>query len=201
VLAARYAEGATYFSLTVIPCGNYTHQSKYVLPVAPSPNLPEIQSIYWYPSTCFFEGTVLSEGRGTPKPFQIFGHPSLPHTLYKFVPEPRDYAKESKPYGKVCYGWNLNDTPEAVLQQTGTQLQLKWLLQAYRLFPDKKAFFILPKSGNEEEAFFNKLAGNAQLMQQIKKGMTEEAIRQSWQPALTKFKDIRKKYLLYPDFE
>lgn len=200
VLAATYPPGATYFSLTVIPCGNYTHNSKYVLPVQPSPNLPEIQSIYWYPSTCFFEGTVISEGRGTDKPFQIFGHPSFPKNLYSFTPAPREYAKELKPYGKVCYGWNLSGTPEDVLKQTGTQLQLKWLLQAYQLFPDKAAFFILPKSGNEAEAFFNKLAGNAQLMQQIKAGKSEAEIRKSWAPGLTKFKAIRKKYLLYPDF-
>jgi uncharacterized protein YbbC (DUF1343 family) len=201
ILAATYPPGATYFSLTVIPCENYTHKSKYVLPVSPSPNLPEIQSVYWYPSTCFFEATVISEGRGTDKPFQIFGHPSLPKNLYSFTPAPREYAKESKPYGKVCYGWNLSGTPDEVLQQTGNRLQLKWLLQAYQLFPDKQSFFILPKSGNEREAFFNKLAGNALLMQQIKKGTSEEEIRKSWEPELTKFKAIRKKYLLYPDFE
>jgi uncharacterized protein YbbC (DUF1343 family) len=202
VLAATYPPGATYFSLTVIPCANYTHQSKYVLPVKPSPNLPEIQSIYWYPSTCFFEGTVLSEGRGTEKPFQIFGHPSLPDTLYKFVPEARDYAKEYKPYGKVCYGWNLNDAPDAVLKKVDNQIQLNYLLQAYKLFPDKAAFFYTTKRDKPgpDDYFFNKLVGNATLMQQIRDGKTEAEIRQSWQPALTKFKSIRKKYLLYPDF-
>jgi uncharacterized protein YbbC (DUF1343 family) len=191
-----------YFSLTVIPCANYTHQSKYVLPVKPSPNLPEIQSIYWYPSTCFFEGTVLSEGRGTEKPFQIFGHPSLPDTLYKFVPEARDYAKEYKPYGKVCYGWNLNDAPDEVLKKVDNQIQLHYLLQAYKLFPDKAAFFYTTKRDKPgpDDYFFNKLVGNATLMQQIRDGKTEAEIRQSWQPALTKFKSIRKKYLLYPDF-
>ena len=192
---------STYFQLIVIPCGNYTHKSKYVLPVRPSPNLPEIQSIYWYPSTCFFEATPISEGRGTEKPFQIFGHPSLPKTMYAFVPEPRDYAKEYKPYGKTCYGWNLSDAPEEVLKKVDNKIQLKYLLEAYRLFPKKDSFFILPKSGKEEEVFFNRLAGNASLMQQIKKGVSEKEIRKSWQPRLNAFKKIRKKYLMYPDFE
>ncbi|OLY94902.1 Uncharacterized conserved protein YbbC, DUF1343 family [Cnuella takakiae] len=201
VLAATYPPGAKYFGLTVIPCGNYTHSSKYVLPVNPSPNLPEIQSIYWYPSTCFFEGTTLSEGRGTEKPFQIFGHPDLPKTMYAFVPQPRDYARESKPYGKQCYGWNLAGTPEEVLKQMDNKIQLKYLLEAYRLFPDKSKFFILPKSGNDAEAFFNNLAGTHTLMQQIKAGKSEAEIRKSWEPALARFREIRKKYLLYPDFK
>jgi uncharacterized protein YbbC (DUF1343 family) len=197
VLAATYPPGAKYFGLTIIPCAGYTHNSKYVLPVAPSPNLPEIQSIYWYPATCFFEGTVLSEGRGTPKPFQIFGHPSLPKTMFAFVPEYRSYAPESKPYGKQCYGWNLHGTPEEVLQQVGGKIQIKYLLEAYRLFPEKSKFFILPKSGNDADAFFNSLAGNYTLMQQIKAGKTEAEIRKSWEPGLARFKEIRKKYLMY----
>lgn len=203
VLAANYPAGATgYFSLTVIPCGNYTHQSKYMLPVIPSPNLPEMQSVYWYPSTCYFEGTVISEGRGTDKPFQIFGHPSLPQNMYSFTPAPRDYAKEYKPYGKVCYGWNLSGTPDAVLKKIDGKIQLRYLLEAYNLFPDKAAFFYTAKKANAgpDDYFFNKLAGNATLMQQIKEGKTEAEIRESWQPELTKFKTIRKKYLLYPDF-
>ena len=149
----------------------------------------------------FFEATPISEGRGTEKPFQIFGHPSLPKTMYAFVPEPRDYAKEYKPYGKTCYGWNLSDAPEEVLKKVDNKIQLKYLLEAYRLFPKKDSFFILPKSGKEEEVFFNRLAGNASLMQQIKKGVSEKEIRKSWQPRLNAFKKIRKKYLMYPDFE
>ena len=201
IMATRFMEGSTYFQLMVIPCGNYTHESKYILPVRPSPNLPEIQSIYWYPSTCFFEGTVLSEGRGTDKPFQIFGHPSLPKTMFSFVPQPRDYAKEYKPYGKTCFGWNLSGTPEDVIRRVDNKLQLKYLLEAYRLFPGKESFFILPKSSNAEDIFFNKLAGNAALMQQIKKGVSEKDIRKSWEPRMKSFKKIRKKYLIYPDFE
>ncbi|HVG40113.1 MAG TPA: DUF1343 domain-containing protein, partial [Chitinophagaceae bacterium] len=111
VLAATYPAGATgYFSLTVIPNANYTHKSKYILPIKPSPNLPDMGSIYWYPSTCFFEGTVLSEGRGTDYPFQLFGHPSLPNTLYRFTPTSREGAKEPKLKDQVCYGWLLKGT-------------------------------------------------------------------------------------------
>jgi uncharacterized protein YbbC (DUF1343 family) len=203
VLAAIYPPGAKYFGLTVIPCANYTHKSKYVLPVRPSPNLPEIQSIYWYPSTCFFEGTVLSEGRGTEKPFQIFGHPSLPKNLYSFTPTSREGAKEPKLKTQKCYGWNLAGTPEEVLEQVNNRIQLKWLLQAYKLFPDKANFFLVAKKDKPQETdyFFNKLAGNATLMQQVKAGKTEAEIRASWQPKLNAFKQIRKKYLLYPDFE
>ena len=201
IMASRFMEGSTYFQLMVVPCGNYTHKSKYVLPVRPSPNLPEIQSIYWYPSTCFFEATPLSEGRGTDKPFQIFGHPFLPKTMFAFVPEPRDYAKEYKPYGKTCYGWNLSGTLEEVLKKIDNRIQLKYLLEAYRLFPKKDSFFILPKSGKAEEVFFNRLAGNSMLMQQVKTGVSEKDIRKSWEPRLKSFKKIRKKYLMYPDFE
>jgi uncharacterized protein YbbC (DUF1343 family) len=191
----------TPFYFRVIKCDNYTHKSKYVLPVRPSPNLPSIQSIYLYPSTCFFEGTVLSEGRGTERPFQVFGHPSLPKNLYAFTPNPNEGAKSSKLYGQVCYGWDLGGTPEDVLRKVDNRIQLKWLMEAYRLFPNKDSFFIIPKSGKMEESFFNKLAGNNELWQQIKSGKTEDEIRKSWQPALSDFKKIRKKYLLYPDFE
>lgn len=203
LMAARYKEGATYFRLTVIPCANYTHKSRYELPVKPSPNLPEIQSIYWYPSTCFFEGTVLSEGRGTDKPFQIFGHPSLPKNLYSFTPASREGAKEPKLKGQLSYGWNLSGPKEEVLKKINNSVQLKWLLQAYSLFPDKNSFFLVAKKDKPEETdyFFNKLAGNAVLMKQIKAGVPEKDIRKSWAPALAKFKQIRKKYLLYPDFE
>jgi uncharacterized protein YbbC (DUF1343 family) len=191
----------TPFHFQVIKCGNYTHKSKYVLPVRPSPNLPNIQSVYLYPSTCFFEGTVLSEGRGTNKQFQVFGHPSLPKNLYSFTPNPNEGAKSSKLYGQVCYGWNLSGTPEEVLKKVDNKIQLKWLMEAYQLFPQKDSFFILPKSGKMEESFFNKLAGNNELWQQIKAGKSEAAIRESWEPKLSEFKVIRKKYLLYEDFE
>jgi uncharacterized protein YbbC (DUF1343 family) len=180
-------------NLIVIPCLNYTHQSKYVLPVKPSPNLPDIQSIYWYPSTCWFEGTVLSEGRGTPKPFQLFGHPSLPKHLISFTPRSVPGATNPKLKDQLCYGWDLSGTPQDVLKKTDNKIQLKYILDAYRLFPQKDSFFL--RNG----ATFNRLAGNDVLIKQIKQGLSEEAIRKSWEPALAKFKEIRKKYLLYKE--
>lgn len=191
----------TPFHFQVIKCANYTHKSKYQLPVRPSPNLPNMQAVYLYPSTCLFEGTVLSEGRGTDKPFIVFGHPSLPKNLFAFTPQPNEGAKSSKHYGSTCYGWNLYDTEENILKSVNNKVQLKWLQEAYRLFPQKDSFFIYPRSGKMEESFFNKLSGNNSLWQQIKKGESEAAIRASWQPALNEFKAIRKKYLLYVDFE
>jgi hypothetical protein len=164
----------TPFHFQVIKCKNYNHQTVYELPIKPSPNLPDIQSIYWYPSTCYFEGTVLSEGRGTPTPFQVFGHPSLPKNLYSFTPNPNEGAKSSKLYGQVCYGWDLSGTPEEVLAKVDNKVQLKWLIEAYKLFPQKDSFFLLPKSGNMELSFFNKLAGNNDLWQQVKAGKSEE---------------------------
>jgi uncharacterized protein YbbC (DUF1343 family) len=152
-----------------------------------------MQSVYWYPSTCFFEGTVLSEGRGTDKPFQIFGHPSLPNTLYSFTPHSTEGAKDPKLKGQICYGWDFSGTPDNVLKMTNSRVQLKWLIGAYQLFPDKENFFL--KNGH-----FNELAGNDILMQQIKDGKGEDEIRKSWEPALGRFKKIRKKYLLYKDF-
>jgi uncharacterized protein YbbC (DUF1343 family) len=180
----------TPFHIQIIKCKNYDHNTKYELPVNPSPNLKEMQSIYLYPSTCFFEGTVLSEGRGTDKPFQIFGHPSMPKNLYAFTPKPNAGAKSSKCYFKKCYGWNESGTTAAVLEKVDNKIQLKYLLNAYKLFPGKDSFFL-------KNNFFNKLAGNDALMQQIKAGKTEKEIRASWEPALTEFKKIREKYLLY----
>lgn len=192
----RTAENSkdTAFHFLVIKNKNYDHNSKYVLPVRPSPNLPEIQSVYLYPSTCLFEGTALSEGRGTDKPFQKFGHPLLPNNLYSFTPQPNEGAKNSKHYFEKCYGWNLSGTPEEVLKEVNNHVQLKWVIEAYKLFPGKDSFFLTSNG-------FNRLAGNDVLMQQIKDGKSEEEIRQSWEADLKKFKVIRKKYLLYEDFE
>lgn len=184
----------TPFHFLIIKNGHYTHKSKYDLPIKPSPNLPNIQSIYLYPSTCFFEGTVLSEGRGTNKQFQVFGHPSLPKNLYSFTPNPNEGAKNSKLFGQLCYGWDLSGTAKEVENKVNNKVQLKWLLEAYQLFPEKDNFFL-------KNNFFNKLAGNDIMMQQIKDGKSEKEIRESWGPKLTAFKQIRKKYLLYEDFD
>ena len=189
------------FKLTVIPCGNYTHKSLYTLPVKPSPNLPDMSAIYWYPSTCFFEGTALSEGRGTDHPFQIFGHPSLPKTFFSFTPVSREGAKDPKLKDQLCYGWNLSTSNEAAAKAVQPRIQLKYLLNAYELFPQKDSFFLGKQGATPSGYFFNKLSGNATLMAQIKSGLPEVDIRKSWQPALTRFKAIRKKYLCYPDFE
>jgi len=180
----------TPFHVQVIKCKNYNHQTKYILPVSPSPNLKEMQSIYLYPSTCFFEGTVLSEGRGTDKPFQIFGHPALPKNLYAFTPQPNAGSKNSKCFYQLCYGWNLSGTTKEVLKKADCKINLQYLLDAYQLFPGKDSFFL-------KNNFFNKLAGNNQLMLQVQQGKSAKEIRKSWQPGLADFKEIRQKYLLY----
>ncbi|WEK35333.1 MAG: DUF1343 domain-containing protein [Candidatus Pseudobacter hemicellulosilyticus] len=186
---------AAHFKLTVITIPYYDHQFQYAVPVGPSPNMPDMSAILRYPSTCFFEGTALSEGRGTDKPFQLIGHPDLPKTMVSFTPRSKPGAMDPKLKDKRCYGWDLSGNWRQLYKSINRQLQLTWLLEAYRLFPDKDSFFI------NKGVTFNRLAGGATLREQIKAGLTEEEIRLSWQPALEAFKQIRKKYLLYPDFE
>jgi uncharacterized protein YbbC (DUF1343 family) len=190
----------TSFHFLVIKCANYTHESKYVLPIKPSPNLPDMSSIYWYGSTCYFEGTALSEGRGTDHPFSIFGHPTLPKNLYAFTPTSRDGAKEPKLKNQLSYGWNIYGEGREVLKKLNNQINIDFLVNAYQLFPQKDSFFLRPKSGKPTDYFFNKLAGNNDLREQLIAGKTAEEIKLSWQPALNRFKAIRKKYLLYKDF-
>lgn len=182
------------FHVRVITCKGYSHNVKYQLPIAPSPNLKDMKSIYLYPSTCFFEGTVLSEGRGTNRPFQVFGYPGYPKNKYNFTPRPNDGAKTGKWFNQKCYGWSIDGTEEEILQMLNGEIQLHYLLDAYQLFPNKDSFFL-------KNNFIDKLAGNSQLIKQVREGKTEEEIRQSWEPALSEFKQIRKKYLLYQDFE
>jgi len=174
---------ARQLKLTVIRCAHYTHKSLYVPPIKPSPNLPDIQSIYLYPSIGLMEATRLSVGRGTDKPFQVFGHPRLP-TKFTFIPKSSPYRNQ------ICHGWNLVDDKKSVLKKINNRLQIKYLIEAYRLYPDKNRFF----------AGFSYAAGNDLLALQIKAGMSEQDIRKSWGPALAEFKKIRKKYLLYEDF-
>jgi len=184
--------GLKGFRLTIIPCRNYTHHSRYTLPVKPSPNLPNAQAVALYPSLCLFEGTAISLGRGTDKPFQQFGHPSLPKDLYQFTPVSVPGAKNPPLLNQTCYGYDLSKID--VAKATGNRFSLQWLIKAYQLFPEKeKDHFFLANQ------FFNRLAGNDVLQQQIKDGRTEEQIRQSWEPALSRFKTIRKKYLLYAE--
>ncbi len=186
----------TKWSLTIIPNKNYDHRSKYTLPVAPSPNLADMPAILWYPTTCLIEGTVMSEGRGTPHAFAYIGHPSITNQKFSFVPNPRVGAMSSKLYGQTCYGWDLSQTapPE-------NKIDLALIIEMYKSFPQKDNFFLAPKSLEPTAYFFNKLAGNASLMQQLKEGTSEAEIRNSWEPQLAAFKKIRKKYLLYKDFE
>jgi uncharacterized protein YbbC (DUF1343 family) len=178
------------FHLTIIPCKNYTHHSRYVLPVKPSPNLPNAQAVALYPSLCLFEGTVVSLGRGTDKPFQQWGNPSFPKDLYHFTPVSLPGAKNPPLLNQTCYGYDLSRID--VAKATGNRFSLQWLIKAYELCPDKDHFFL---KGN----FFNRLAGNDVLQQQLKDGRTEEEIRKSWEPELSRFRDIRKKYLLYAE--
>ena len=180
----------------VITCKNYDHQSMYTFNIAPSPNLPNMNSIYWYPTTCLIEGTVLSEGRGTAHAFAYIGHPSIQGKSFSFTPAPRQGAMSSKLYGQLCYGWDL--TNKAAPKKN---IDLDLIKEIYNAFPQKDSFFIIPKSGLATDFFFNKLAGNANLMEQLKEGKTASEIRASWQPGLISFKKIRKKYLLYKDFE
>lgn len=174
-------------NIKVIPCENYSHQTFYRVPIKPSPNLPNMAAINLYSSLCFFEGTVLSLGRGTDKPFQVYGSPLFPKQGFSFTP--RASATNPTPVLKdqLCYGYDLSNAPETVPHK-GRKIELKWLLDAYKTFPDKDKFFI---------PFFSKVAGNTQLQQQIVKGLSEEDIRKSWEPGLAKFKAIRAKYLLY----
>ncbi|HEX4372215.1 MAG TPA: DUF1343 domain-containing protein [Puia sp.] len=182
----------TPFHFLVIKCKNYSHKDKYTLPEDPSPNLQNMRSVYLYPSICFFEGTAISLGRGTDKPFEQFGHPLFPKNLYSFTPHSTAGAKNPPLLDQTCYGFDLSNIEAG--KEINDRLQLKWLLKAYELFPDKEKFFLASN-------YFNKLAGTDILMQQIKDGRSESEIRKSWQPALNDFKKIRKKYLMYDDFE
>ena len=179
------------FRLVVIPCRNYTHKSRYILPVKPSPNLPDIQAVYLFPSLCLFEGTPVSLGRGTPLPFQQFGNPSFPPTGYDFTPRSMSGAHNPPQMDQLCNGYDLSKIN--VTKEIGNRMTLKWVLKAYALFPDKDHFF------NGNGSMFDRLAGTAILQEQIRQGLTEEDIRKSWEPALSNFKKIRKKYLLYAD--
>lgn len=168
--------------LTIIPCQNYNRTLFYDLPVKPSPNLPNAQSINLYASLCFFEGTNISVGRGTELQFQIYGSPYLPKSNFSFTPKPNNGAKEPLYNGKLCYGEDLTQIKKV------TQLELKWLIKAYNQTTDKSKFF---------NSFFTKLAGTKKLQEQIEKGVSENEIRSSWVKGLNEFKEMRKKYLIY----
>lgn len=188
-----WLRGRKRCKLEVIPCDNYDHTTFYELPIKPSPNLPNIRSIYLYPYLCLFEGTVVSVGRGTNKPFQIYGHPQFKIGQYSFTPRPTEGAKNPKLNGQTCYGFDLTTTSLEALRAV-KKVDLTPIIEAYRAFPNKKAFF-------NKNNFFDKLAGTTALRQQIIKGMDAATIYATWQDDLADFKQIRKKYLLYADFE
>jgi uncharacterized protein YbbC (DUF1343 family) len=179
--------------LTVVPCAGYDHRTFYELPVKPSPNLPNMRSIYLYPSLCFFEGTVVSVGRGTDKQFQVIGAPGATVGDFTFTPQPMEGSKYPPQQGKLCRGFDLTELSiDSLRQRKG--LNLAYLIDFYKSYPDKTNFFL-------KTAHFDALAGGAELKQQIIDGKSEAEIVNSWQDGLRKFRLIRKKYLLYYDFE
>jgi len=176
--------------LLVVKLENYTHNRFYHLPVKPSPNLPNDRSILLYPSLALFEGTQVSAGRGTEKQFQLYGTPHYEVRKFSFTPKPMSGAKYPKHEGKRCSGVDLSRLDVKKLHQMQT-MDLTYLLDAYKNYDDKEKFFL--KNG-----FFDRLAGNNSLRQQVMNGVSEEHIRKSWERELVLFRAIRQKYLLYP---
>jgi uncharacterized protein YbbC (DUF1343 family) len=176
--------------LQVIPCKGYDHNTIYKLPVDPSPNLNSMEAVYLYPSLCFFEGTIMSLGRGTSFPFRIIGHPDYPDHTFSFVPGATRSNKNPVLRDQVCYGIDLTGIPADSLQSL-RMVSLKWLMELYGKMGNGKSFF---------NDYIDKLAGNGELRKQILAGWTGAQIRASWQDDLQEFSDRRKKYLLYDDF-
>ncbi len=176
--------------LTIIPMKNWTHNDEYLLPVYPSPNLPNNQAIRLYPSLCFFEGTVISVGRGTEMPFQVLGNPLLKDFAFSFTPVTiKGVAVNPLHENKVCYGIDLRDA------KVERRIDLSYLINMYKAYPDKDNFFTNPFDKN----YIDKLAGTTKLKEQIRKGLSEDEIRASWQDDLEKYKLTRIKYLLYAE--
>ena len=180
----KWLKNGAQASLQVITMDNYDHQTPYSLPIKPSPNLPNDQSINLYPSLCFFEGTNVNEGRGTDKQFQVFGSPFLDKEYfdYSYTPRSMEGAKSPKHLNTLCYGRDLSAHPKL------DRIDLSWLIEAYENTADKSKFF---------NAFFTRLAGTTELQKQIENGLTETEIRKTWQENLENFKQTREKYLLY----
>ena len=178
----KWLENGVQCKLTVVECKNYKREMPYHLPVKPSPNLPNDQSINLYASLCLFEGTNVSMGRGTETQFQIYGSPYLPKSDFVFTPKPNFGAKEPTYNGVLCYGEDLTQYPKL------DKIELKWLIKAYNTTSDKSRFF---------NKFFTRLAGTKKLQEQIEAGVSEEEIRNSWKEGLENFKKMRAKYLIY----
>lgn len=179
--------GGIRCDLTVIRCENYTHAMKYELPVIPSPNLPNMNSVYLYPSLCFAEGTVLSCGRGTEFPFQVLGAPEMPDNGFSFTPQPSFGSSDPKYNGQLCYGIDLrNALADGLVPKP--EMNIGWIIEAYNAYPDKENFFT---------GYFDTLAGSSTLREQIIQGMTSDEIRATWREGLERFGATRAKYLLY----
>lgn len=174
--------------LTVIPCKNYTHQTRYELPIPPSPNLPNMQAVYLYPSTCFFEGTNVSLGRGTSKPFQQYGHPDMTGYSYSFTPQSVAGAKNPPQLGKTCHGVDLSKADTALIQRRG--IDLSYVINAYRNLNIGSKFFT---------PFFEKLAGVGYIREMIMNGCDADTIKAKWQKDVEQFKQQRRPYLLYQE--
>lgn len=172
--------------LTVIPCKNYKHSTLYELPIPPSPNLPNIKSIYLYPSTCFFEGTVMSLGRGTSLPFQVYGHPDYKGSNYSFTPQSISGAKNPPLLGKKCYGVDLSDTDDKYIRKQG--IDLSYVIDACKNLNIGSKFFT---------SFFDLLAGCSYVREMIEQGCDADEIKARWQDDVTKFKKQRAPYLIY----
>jgi len=179
--------GGVKSNLSVISMLNYHHDLLYQLPEKPSPNLPDMTSVYLYPSLCFFEGTFMSVGRGTSTPFRIVGHPDYKVGTFSFTPVSTPGASINPPFkDQVCHGFDYSHLADSILGQK--RLFLQPVIDAYLFFKDKPGFF---------NNYFNTLAGNSSLRRQIESGLSEAEIRASWQKDLEKFKGVREKYLLY----
>lgn len=183
--------------IKIIPVLNYSHDMEYVPPVDMSPNINTYQAVLLYPSTCLFEGTVLSEGRGTKFPFTVIGSPAL-KGIYDFSFTPVSIKEMSATpifMGQECFGLDLRQVDLKKLREA-KKIDLSWLIEMYNNYPDKKIFFDSKQS--KEIVVFEKLAGGDVLREQIVAGLTEDEIRKSWEPGLEEYKKMRSKYLIYP---
>lgn len=183
-----WLENGKKVKLTVIKCKNYTHQSRYVLPVAPSPNLPNMHSIYLYPSTCYFEATPVSLGRGTDKPFQVYGHPNMKGYDFSFTPRSIPGAKNPPQLNRECYGRDLTQIPDDEIIAKG--INLEYVIDAYRNLNLDDHFF---------RSFFELLIGNGKVRKMIKEGKSADEIKATWSEDVARFKEQRRPYLLYAE--
>ena len=184
--------------LKIIKIANYTHDTPYVLPVNPSPNLNTPQSVMLYPSTCLFEGIMLNHGRGTMMPFTVLGAPSLKGKYeFSYTPTSIPGMAENPLYkDEVCYGLDLRGYDTEQLRRK-RQINIGWVIELYNAYPDKDKFFG-PDPAYKQLGSIEKLVGVAEFRQQVKSGMSEEDIRKTWEPGLSAYREMRKKYLLYP---